>query len=598
MFALIHYVLAFSFILLYVPRLFFQNQYQEGLERSVSDFLKMSMILLVVGNLLVLLRLFELLSLGMILIFVGLRIYQRRQAKKGLGNSSVSAEALIYDYFDGKYKLTQVLAGYARKQSLRVTQELRKRMSPRTKLIGTVSMLAVLITSSFTRFYEGVVHPSISYADRYSTLKWMKDIRVNQMFADGVLPQGFHIYWATIQEFARIDAIHVVQYTGLFTPLLIMGSIYFFLTRVTGYRMSGIAGMAVYAFLGGVADPHFWQWQLEASPRTFAHIFLLPALYFYIVYVRKGYLDAFYTMAAGMIVIAFIDPKTSMYLLAGIGLVSLYMAAAKMRSSRLSMRKMFLTWAGSIGVSVAPMAIGFLSGKELHLSVVQAFQSNVDNPFLLTASPSVAPLAISVALGFGWYVLFRLFAGRPYQNVLENSTLIVVILICIAAVPVGSTQSVKIDWDSTIAQYHRISSEFSPNTWMAVGKEPLSAVVQGRGYHMNVEQLVSDYDPNARALTRFHSDEPDLNVAPHVFLFYEKQLREVNDGSLMRQLEPSYDTWERNKKALRAWLHAHLAAFGEEVDVYYEDEYIIVYHVERKQAREEIQQEIWGGGSQ
>ncbi|MHB1125948.1 MAG: hypothetical protein ACYC2T_03175 [Bacillota bacterium] len=106
---------------------------------------------------------------------------------------------------------------------------------------------------------------------------------------------------------------------------------------------------------------------------------------------------------------------------------------------------------------------------------------------------------------------------------------------------------------------------------------------------MNIEVLVNAYDPSHKSLTRIGFDEPDLNVPPHVFIIYEKSLRPIQNKQVMNRLKSGYyDRWVLWYQELKHWIDQYLEIHPE-VEAYYEDEHIIIYHLEREQNMELIQ---------
>jgi hypothetical protein len=592
---LFYYGLSFVLVLLVLPRVLFVNSYSEQWERSVSDILKMSVVLLLLGHVLIMLNLFELISMAFLMVFIANRIYKMRRTKRGLDDGGVGFEALIYDYFDGKYTVRALAAQYAKNHTAKLKAIMRQQFSLKTKFIGSISLLLLLAFSAMVRFYEGVVEGSLSYGDRYTTLRWLKDVRGNLLYSDGVAPQGFHVFWATLQEFTRMDTLFVIQYTGPFTQLLIMLGIYFFISRLTGHRGSGIIGITLYALAGEALDSNYWMWQLESGPKTFVHVFLLPTIYFFVVYMRQGHQDAFKTFLAGTTVIAFVDPISALYVLGGVTLLSVYFSVAKMKSTRSSIAKSYVAWFVAAAVSIVPMLIAIVLGKDIHVSFVQSFQNDPTDPFLLAPSPSLLPLGFSILGGWTAYRLFRIFMKTSSSKTLENITLIAVLVGCLMKPMLYPIHAVQVDWEATIQQYAAISSENRTNEWMIVSKEPLSAVTKGKGYHMNITSLVSQYDPTKPSLTLNGSDKPHMSVAPHTFIVYEKKLYPAADLRAAEQLKPMYDLWRQQMATLREWLDVLETTLGPEI-VYYEDSEIIIYHLEREEERAEIEKKVWGGG--
>ncbi|MDF2647828.1 MAG: hypothetical protein K0Q73_3633 [Paenibacillus sp.] len=590
-----YFSISFILILVFIPWLFFRNAYQDGVERITADFLKMCGILVVLGYVLVLFKLFEMLSVVFLLVFIGNRIYRVRQKKAGLDETATNFETMIYEYFDGKYTLKQVLIDYVSHMYVQIKEMLRLRFSGPVRIIGTVSCLSVIGLAGYIRYYDVLFHGAPSYGNQYTSLKWIKDIRENILFTDGVLPQGFYVFWATVQEFARIDTLHMVNYTGALSSILTMLGIYFFISRLTENKLGSIVGVTLFALAGEFIDPLYWQWQAEADPRTFAYVFLLPTLYFLILFLRGRNRDAFRTMFAGMLVIALMDPVSLLLLLLGVFLVIMFLFLGKKKIEGSSISKAYLSWGTAAAISILPIGIGLVSGKHIHIAFIQMFQSNPVLPFMLSAAPSILILLICVAVGFIWHYCFRVFRGSSLRKLVEAGIIVVIIVISIGFASLRPVQSLKIDWDEAVAQYVRITKEHPPQSWMIVGKDTWNPLARGMGYHMSIDELVNNYDPSKMSLTRNGAGEPDTNIAPNVFIYYEKRLREVDNDAAAGQLASLYKEWDKDMKDLKVWLDRY-ALLHPKAKVYYEDDNIAIYHLEYVQDRKEANKQIWGGG--
>lgn len=590
-----HYLFSLLLLLIVVPRFYFQKQYDEVVQQITTNFIKMVFILLVLGYLLVILRLFEILSVIFLLILTGSHLYRFSKKEEGMVYHISNTEAMIYDYFEGKYKLKQLFSFYVAQQYRQFKAFVKERFSTPMRAVETVSLLSILCIAIYIRFYDALVHPVPSFIDQYTNLKWVKDIRQNLLFNDGIVPQGFHVFWAVIQEFSRIDTLYMTKYTGPFIQMFIMFAIYVVVARLTGSRISGVVGLTVYALLGEYADPYFWEWQAVAAPGPFAHIFFLPTLYYLVLYLRDGHRDAFYTMLAGMGIIAFVQPTIFLEVFFFVCVVSLVAVVFKLKKELSSVPKVIFG-GGMVGViSLVPVLVGLIYKRDTAFSFINYLQIDTGNSFCILPFPSFAPLLLSLMVGFLWFILFKWFRTYRYQPIVERCMLGGAIITALSLTPLQPVEPVKVDWDSSVAQYLAISKEISPLNWMIVSKQAFSSIVQGRGYHMNIEVLVNGYDPSHKSLTRYGFNQPDMNIPPHIFIFYEKSLRPIHKERVMQRLTSNYyNRWALQYQDLRLWIDQYMEVYPE-VEIYYEDEHIIIYHLEREQNHKEIKEQIWGG---
>lgn len=591
---LFHYFFSLFLLLVLIPRFFFRAEYHhDAVDRFAMNFMKASFVLVSLGYLLVLLRLFELLSIVFLLALIGIRLLAYRNKSGSLEGVTSNYEAMLYDYVEGKYKFRDVLVSYVGKLYKALINFIKERLTPPERLVSTLSLLAVLGFAMYIRFYDALFYAASSYSHRYTTLKWIKDIRENKLFNDGVAQQGFHIYWAAIQEFSRIDALYIVKYTGPLIDILIILGIYFVLSRLTTNRMSGIVGISVYVFLGEFLDPSFLEWQALADSETFAYIFFLPTLYYLVIYLREDNRESFYTMCSGMVVIALIHLGTYIVLFFALCLVCAFLFLSKQKREQASIPDIFKMWAVAGGLSLLPIVFGLFLSNQVHTSFWDSF-STLEDSFILIPSPTMFPLLCSALVGILWYYTFqRLSSVRSFFKFIEQIVMGLVVIFGLLLASHQPVEPLKVDWDSAVGQYINISKEFPARHWMIISKEDFATIVQGNGYHMNISELVNNYDPLQKNLTLIGATAPDLNLAPHIFIYYEKSFREVNKDFAKEQLSSSYDRWGREKKQLWLWLK-HYTGTHEQVHVYYEDEQIIIYHLERVDDLQEKQKDIWG----
>src|SRR5690606_429898 len=136
--------------------------------------------------------------------------------------------------------------------------------------------------------------------------------------------------------------------------------------------------------------------------------------------------------------------------------------------------------------------------------------------------------------------------------------------------------------DSSVKQYFAISKQFAPQTWTIVTKDIFAPIVQGKGYHMNIEVLVNDYGNDQKSVTE---------VTPHVFILYEKKLRVAANYEVARRLEDDYERWNNRYEMLKEWIERYNKDHGP-ADVYYEDKYIVIYHLQREADEEKEREEL------
>lgn len=644
----------FAFLILFVlwPRVLFRDGEGIGLDGFMSRYVKMVCVIIVVGYFLVFTKLYELISLIAALLI--LSVYNRYLSSGGL-NSLRELEAKVnlwfYDFLEGKISLEQKLVALARQKILSLQRVLYSRFSSVASVGNTLLVAAVLIYAAYLRFYDSIVHAAPAMSDAYVTLAWMKYIEKRIIFHDGIYPQGFHIYLSALHKFAANDPLYVLKYTGPLNGFLTTLGMYFVVSRLTGRRVPGIISALIYGMF--IDKLHmYWARQVAANSQEFALVFLLPGWYYAHMYLKSQQKNHFWAAAACFTVIGLVHAVVFVFL--GIGLFCL-LAAYLVFNFRESLKRAWkICLAGGAAGIVAgiPALLGLLLGRHFHgasvdfltlamkvsfppidfldqaalasivlffltcILIKKARKNLIVAVFILLLGLSsfamyaaLGPitgkavlvsrmgllwgLIVPIGIGVGWSALVQFIPDKESKKAVEMA--LAVAAVCFTVVywrPVPA-EPYKMQYDSMVEQYLRISDNFRPTEWMIVSAEEGYALALGRGYHLMLGDFLSWYDPTDQRLAREVNGWKDVLLTPDTFIFKEKNVFRVQEKSIETITEPIWQRRINEYRMLDEWLEKYKAAHNN-LSIYYEDPDIQIIRIHEPKSREKVFREIWG----
>jgi hypothetical protein len=517
-------------------------------------------------------------------------------------------------------------------------------------------LASVIGCSAYVRFYDAWTSPAPGLSDGYVTLAWMKYVNSRDLFHDGIYPQGFHIFLAYLKKFAAIDSLYVLKYTGPLNGVLICAGLYFTISRFGGNRYAGIAAAALYGLGGTSLHGADWVRQAATNSQEFALVFVFPTFYFMVRYLQEGRRQDLLTALAGCAVTGLVHTLVFAFTGLGVGVLLVVGLLLHPRLLWKRMSRLAAGALATVVLSVLPLGLGYALGKKVHSSSEEFLvsQAKVTPPdltgwdvaalcalailflaallILFARRPAADKIAVWFAalLGAGTFALYE-FGGTVTQSLVlasrSGALWVPALSFCIGAagcviarVPLPSVLRdgmqaasilllgawlvtlthltpivpYKMEWEANVEQYLRIADERRPNTWIIFSQNEEYALSLGVGYHDYIKMLVETYDPTRPPLTRRGAAEPDPNVPKHIYIFQEKKVfRVAKDNAIYSLLESVYEQREQDNKKLDKWLESYRKWNGD-VEVFYEDDHLVVYHLQRLDERVQDAEKIWG----
>jgi hypothetical protein len=640
-----HYAFAFILLFIIVPLLVFKSNYEEIGDKLLSYYMTMVFTIIVIGYLLVIMKLFEFISI--VIVFSIMLIMKNWDHFKNMKKRPTISYFLksLFDFLEGLHFTNGKIIKVWIIVKLGIIREHLKEQFKLTKAIEVILFIIILSIASYIRFFDAIYNAAPPLSDSYVTLAWMKYIDSRVLFHDGIYPQGFHIYLATLFKFSAIDGLYVLRYTGPLNSIFIMLGLYYVIKKFSGNGIGALVAASIYGCFVSFIDWFPIERQVGTNSQEFAFVFIFPALYFLINYCLTNKNQNLYYGMLGTAVIGLVHSFAFVFMGLLIGILLICYLIQMRKISQIIMRLVVCSLL-TVVIAIVPIGLGMIFGKELHSSSVDYLLSNNNNnqfyPMLVLVDyTTLACLSINLLLLFNkritkkerFVILFCVLSGLLtfciyyFGGTITNSVLVAsrslelwglmvpfIIGICLSVaskqlsykklkvaffiltislcttllyLKAGPIIGYKLEHNANIEQYLKIRKDMRPKSWLMVSNDEGYSVALGTGFHMHLYDFLHNFDSSKETLTRFGESKPDLSIPPHVFILFEKNIFKVSkDNSIYPLLEPKYKQRETDYIKLVDWLNNH-ETNDYSVVIYYEDANIIIYYLEGKVARQE-----------
>jgi len=630
---LFRFGISFAILFFFLATIIFKEQGEAG-ERFFSRYVKMVFLIIVVGYIFVLIKLYEVISLFAFITLFSL--FWRMPAGNRIGALREQYSKLVilfYETLDGNFSPLNWAKNKARDKWILCYQKFLVVIKDPTHYL----LLAVICGAVYLRFHDPLTHAAPGLSDASVAVAWMKYISERILFHDGIYPQGLHIYDATLRKFSGTDAIYVVKYVGPLNGVLTTLALYFFVQQLTGRKSAGV----ISAFVFGVLGPFLyldWQRQAATNSQEFALIFMFLAWNYTLGYFKGKGKSHLFTGAIALAVTGLLHSLVWAFTCLGVVLMAVcYLVFGPLKNFKAIVH---VALAGVISgvISAIPLGIGLLMGKGYHSSSLNYLTS------IITAETQQLTLLDDVAIvgmGLTMVLLFlsRWIKQRPepllfiillssltllsyiYLGWLTGNTLIIgrigllwsvvaclaigvgwhgfisvfirikplEIMLCLALV-VGATyfyrpmpaEPYKMMHDAMVNQYLKIADEFTPTSWLMVSNEEGYALALGKAWHMHLSELVDNYSPETRQIVKISGGSTEVLETEDIFLFVEKIVFEPPANLDIKVL---LDNRKVYYQKIEDWVKTYSSQHNN-ISVYYEDENIKIYHINQPKKKE------------
>ena len=631
---LIRLGIAFVTLFVLLNTLIFHEE-GEGGERFFSRYVKMVLLVIIGGYGFVIIKLYEMISLfTMIALF---SIFWRMPSGKRLQTLKARSSLIgiiFYETLDGNFSLGDWI-----KQKIKKKREvLYKSFVSMIKDPYNLLLLIVIGGATYLRFYDTLSSAAPGMSDAAVTLAWMKYISQRILFYDGIYPQGFHIYLATLQKFAGSDPIYILKYVGSFNGVFTTITLYYFTYKLTNSKSTGI----ITAFVFGILSPFLpgeWARQASTNSQEFALAFIPLCWLFTIQYLQTKEKRYLWTAATAFSVTGLTHSLIYGLMAAGVVFIILTYFVFGIRKNFRAVYHLAAAGVVSGIISSIPMIIGLVMKKPFHgssaeyltassvvtyiprlnyidyaaiicigliflLLVLHRWLKERPEPLVflilfssfalfsylylgvITGSTLISSriyllwmMVICIVIGAGWYALvtsFRIILFKPLEW-----TLCLALLIS-ATVYYKPTPSMpyKMLHDSMINQYIAISKEFTPTDWMMISNEEGYAIAFGKGWHMQLYNFIDDYSPRTGKLVN-QANPQEIIETENILILEEKVVFEPPLSIVKPLVEKRTEYYQK----LREWVEVY-NQYHDNLTIYYEDENLRVYYIYQPEKKE------------
>jgi hypothetical protein len=638
--------------MVWLPRFFVPSSGEDPLEDRFGRFSIAVCIYIVMGYLLVLLKLYEVISVCIVLMLLCTSTFWRKGSAKKREEASVFYGIWFYELTEIGFRLKSRWKQWLGKLTM-IRKEIHLKNAARADLFLLTVLGCVIGLSAYVRFYDAVHYAPPALSDGVVTLAWMKYISQRLLFPEGIYPQGFHIILSLFSKFAAIDELYILRYTGPLNGVLTVLGYYFCLSRMTRNKAAGIIAASLFGFGGLMLFGVDWVRQAATNAQEFAMIFVFPSLYFILRYFQENNRRFLWNGMAACAVAGF--AHTLIFAYVGVGIGVTLIAVALSHSPR-PWKRMLIVSLFSISVVVityAPIQIGLWTGVKLHGSSAKFLTEQVavsipilgirdfiglgsiaiislfaligwrnrqrrtldlfaigmgsitfllyywapfatQSELLSSRSSTLWIMYICFGAGFAWWSIWRYLPQWKWAQSLQIVLSGVLALGLVFYVHVQPISPYKMQWESETRAYLKIASLHQKKTWTIFGDDQNYALAYGNGYYQPLSTLITQYDPTGTPITRVGQDEYDPDVTPWMYVFYQKNIYKVDEAnSIYDVMRDRYAKEEKDNRMLLDWIAKYEPVHGRP-PIVYEDENLRVYLLERPDAKDKRIRRLWG----
>ncbi len=644
---LLKYFSAVIIMFYFLPKHIFKQSGEAHIDNVAANFIKMVFLVIISVYSLAFARIYELVSVAAIIIYLWLHRVIAKNNLKHFRDISPLLQVWLYDYADGENGKDSIFIALLKKVENSLINGVSKLYNIKNYLLRIITFTLTFGYIVFIRFYDAVVNAAPAMSDAYVTLAWMKYISQNRLFYDGIYPHGFHIFLSFLNKVSMTDAIYVLKYAGPFNSVLIALGLFFVIYRTSGRFVTGLLAALIYSSMGNILLNGIER-QVATNSQEFAFIFIFPTLYFVYRYIteHKGY--HFFTAFAGMAIIGLTHSMAFAFM--GIGIFSLIIAAmlVDIRAFFVSCVEVVLAVFFVVVISFIPIGLGLLMGKGFHLAsaefltrVINEIRIPVLTPidyialsatFIMTFSAALARdkksrlwdsytvllLVISFCIYyFGgiitkntliatrseelWKLVVPIIIPSVLNVIFSNSIkkekaivfreyVIFTVIFTTVILFVGTKPIIpyKMEYNENVEQYLRISSTLRPTEWMIISQEEGYPLIMGNGFHMLLREFINSYNPIARRLATYKNGRRQELKTKDIFIFHEKNVFDAGFESMKERVKEK----KEDNTRLLSWVEKYKETH-ENMSIYFENDNITVYHIHQPDLEKNEHRKIW-----
>ena len=316
---LVKVIVAFILFFLYIPFRVsrYDSEADKFLDKVFVSFIHMTATTIVVVHMLVMVRLYETLSLVLAyaLIYLLLKKTGGRPLIEYINSRIARLMLRLMNFFDSQNGFFNEVRAYAGKTFVNLRRDFHEKLKRvRFDPYHAILPLAGLVGAAYIRLMGTVQHASYGFSDPYLHLIWVKMLGLNQLFHNGeIYPKGFHAVLSAFAKLSFIDPYWICRYIGAAAGVLIVLSVYYFALRVTNNRVAALVSAIIYGLVTHVHLPGVMSRETAALSQEFSMIFILPGLYFAWLYYNTGKRSYLFLYTEALLIILFTHSYSAVF---------------------------------------------------------------------------------------------------------------------------------------------------------------------------------------------------------------------------------------------------------------------------------------------
>lgn len=361
--------LIFVFFFLIIPTLFMKSSKKaiSLLDRFFFGFVSVVLYQIISVHILVLLKLFDVLSITVLSVFAVVML-MKLDKNKEMGISKFFAKLyLIYDTMDAPTHRSKFLSSIQSKAmgSLRLISGAFGNLLKTP--VYSAAVFIIFILSMAARMWHSLVHYAYPHLDMYLHLKWIKAIASNDLYLDNkIYPKAMHAVIAFISEVTFSDPYWVLRYLGPVCAGLLVIAIYFLAFKITGNKYLSVFAMAIYGLTinNNILPSQVFR-QTATMPQEFGMLFIILGLAFLIDYIKTVSIRYLYCFEACLLIGLMAHSFSGVFLIFWAAVTIVISLMFKKIKLTAAVRLVGVS-AAVAALSFAPLVLGLLLGKVFH----------------------------------------------------------------------------------------------------------------------------------------------------------------------------------------------------------------------------------------
>ncbi|GGA19978.1 hypothetical protein [Psychrobacillus lasiicapitis] len=348
---------------------------QDWKDRLLISIIHAHLFIILIVHMLVAVHLYETLSL-IITSVIAYVVILRRKKKKEIISPSKKALLSFMHATDQK----EFLIRWGKDTLSHIVTKLKVWWSRTFNKISrqpfsVLFILLLFFMSAAIRFYHSVTHYYFPSSDPYVHLKWVKLLRANQIYVDGVYPFGFEAIISSLHTILNIDPYYILRFLGPISGVFLVFTIYYVIRkhRPQDYSIAVFA-LLIY-FISTFQFGFIWR-QYSSLSMEYGITFILPAIYFFIEYMKEKRNQSLVISLECFLLTILIHPYAAICLF--ISYVVLFFFSFK-HFSLLHILKLVGVFAITGIIGILPLVTGLLSGIGFHGESFDFVQSSLSS---------------------------------------------------------------------------------------------------------------------------------------------------------------------------------------------------------------------------